>query len=151
MPTSQNGWKANERGLCTWYHIPGTNVELLLRKGPAGEALAEFARAFHKHVEPIRDPGCWSYASRTIRGSSSTLSNHASGTAIDLNAPRHPLGKRGTFTPAQRAQLRQLLNAAGGAIRWGGDYTGRADEMHFEVNTVWHAQLAKARDTLRRY
>ncbi|MGZ0150675.1 M15 family metallopeptidase [Kribbella sp. WER1] len=104
-------------------------------KGAPGELLVHWAAWFHAHVERI-DVGeydDWGYAERPIRGSTTTLSNHASGTAIDLNAVDHPLGRRGTFTAAKTAAIRARLKAYGGCIRWGGDYKNRADEMHFEI------------------
>lgn len=147
---SQNGWTANRRDLCRWFRIPGTNVSLLLRSDYAGPLLAAFSELFHLRVEPIKDPGCWSYAERPVRGSTTTLSNHASGTAVDLNAPRHPLGRRGTFSAAQTVELRRLLRLTGGALRWGGDYRTRADEMHFELNTTDIALVLRATEALRR-
>jgi hypothetical protein len=141
---SQNGWTANRRDLCSWFRVPGTNVKLLLRTEYAGPLLVLVAQIVNARVEPIRDPGCWSYAERLVRGSSSSVSNHASGTAIDLNAPRHPLGRRGTFTPAQRAEIKAIERACGGAVRWGGSYQGRADEMHWEINTTDIAMLLEA-------
>jgi hypothetical protein len=76
----------------------------------------------------------WGYAYRAIRGQedAGNLSNHASGTAVDLNATKHPLGKRNTFTDEQEVKIRAL--AAKYGCRWGGDYKNRADEMHFEIN-----------------
>nr|WP_276612341.1 peptidoglycan-binding protein [Kineococcus vitellinus] len=77
------------------------------------------------------DPAsCWGYAYRAVRGSSSP-SFHAAGIAVDLNAPRHPLGARGTFSSRQAAEVRRLAGHYG--LRWGGDYQRRADEMHVEV------------------
>jgi hypothetical protein len=149
MAHSQNGWTVCTPAMLAWFRIPGTNVSLRLRKNYAGPLLAEFARAFHVKVEAIHDPGCWSFANRPIRGSATT-SNHASGSAIDLNAPRHPLGKRGTFSAAQVAAIHSLLTVAGGTIRWGGSYTGRVDEMHFEVNTKDVAAVLRATEALRR-
>ena len=66
-----------------------------------------------------------------IRGSTDSLSNHSSGTAIDLNAIKHPLGKRNTFTDKQEIIIRQI--AAKYGCKWGGDWK-RADEMHFEID-----------------
>lgn len=76
----------------------------------------------------------WGYAYRAIRGQedAGNLSNHASGTAVDLNASKHPLGKRATFTDEQEITIRALTAKYG--LRWGGDYKNRADEMHFEIN-----------------
>jgi hypothetical protein len=66
-----------------------------------------------------------------VRGSTDKLSNHASGTAIDLNATKHALGKVGTFPSEKVAMIRALAKKYG--LKWGGDYKGRADEMHFEI------------------
>lgn len=154
MASSQNGWKANDRTAIVSMQVPGTTRRIAVRVGPPGEALVEFAAAFHRTVERIDDGifDDWGYAERAIRGSSTTLSNHASGTAIDLNATRHPLGRVGTFSPAQAAQIRRLIAATGGVLRWGGDYIGRKDEMHVEVNDGRDVNdCARARDALRRY
>lgn len=136
-PTSQNGYWANRQDLLKTYTVPGSSVRLRLREGAPGEILVYLAERYHREVEPLDPPGAipdnWSYAEREIRGSTTTLSNHASGTAIDLRATRHPLGVRGTFTPAQVRAIRRILADLDGCVRWGGDYTGRADEMHFEI------------------
>jgi hypothetical protein len=95
--------------------------------------LVGFAAEFHELIEPI-DEGTlddWGYAYRDVRGSTSTLSNHSSGTAIDLNATQHPLGKVGTFPAAKVPMIRALAKKYG--LLWGGDYRNRKDEMHFEV------------------
>jgi len=131
MPVSQNGWTANDRTLIEARMVPGGRLSV--RKGPAGDLLVYVATQFHSRVEPLAWPGCWGYAERTIRGGTE-LSNHASGTAIDLNAERHPLGAVGTFTTNQVSAIRQILAECCGEIRWGGDYSARKDEMHFEIN-----------------
>lgn len=64
----------------------------------------------------------------------SSLSNHSSGTAFDWKAPSHPLGAVNTFSRAQISTIRAIVNVeCAGAVRWGGDYSGRKDEMHFEI------------------
>lgn len=135
LPFSQNGYSANDVNLTQNATIPGTTRKIRVRKGPAGELLLWFAGQFDKLVEDIEAGQLddWGYAERPIKGGTA-LSNHASGTAIDLNAPKHPLGARGTFSKAQVDRIHGLLNKAQGCIRWGGDYSGRADEMHFEIN-----------------
>lgn len=131
MLRSQNGFSANDRSAVASYQLPGGKVAL--RKGDVSVVLLWVANRFHETVEPLRWPGIWGYAERTIRGASTTLSNHASGTAIDLNAPAHPLGKRGTFPTLDVRAIRAILDYCEGVVRWGGDYTARADEMHFEI------------------
>jgi hypothetical protein len=128
---SQNGYSANDRSVIASYQLPGGKVAL--RKGDVSVVLLWVANRFHETVEPLRWPGVWGYAERTIRGSSTTLSNHASGSALDLNAPGHPLGQANTFPTLDVRAIRAILGYCEGSIRWGGDYAGRKDEMHFEV------------------
>ena len=135
MNKSQNGWPAskNEKEIgIKIFKIKNTDRKIRLQKD-AGVILAAFAAEFHTQVEPIDDPEIndWGYAYRDVRGSDSVLSNHASGTAIDLNATKHTLGARNTFTKQQAAIIRELCKKYG--IRWGEDYKGRIDPMHFEV------------------
>lgn len=138
MTTSENGWPASKYpdriGVKT-YRVKGVIRPINLKVAEAAAPLLlNFARDFHKLVEKI-DRGAlddWGYCYRPIRGTTDRLSNHSSGTAIDLNATKHPLGKSGTFTPAQAHQIRLLCQKYG--LRWGGDYSGRKDEMHVEVD-----------------
>jgi len=74
-----------------------------------------------------------SYNARFIRGSRSKLSNHAYGSAFDINAAWNGLGR----IPAQsgeRGSVRELVEIANAhGFFWGGHFRGRADGMHFEV------------------
>lgn len=144
MATSQNGWGVHTSapaGKLQW--ITGRT-----RPGDVQTVLDYLCRRFNSEVEKIIVGHSWGWAYRPIRGSSSGYSNHASGTAIDLNAPAHPLGVSGTFTTKQRQRVHQILGDLDGAIRWGGDYSGRKDEMHFEVNTT-AARLAAVAKKIR--
>lgn len=137
MTVSQNGWPANRRDLVSSRYVPGTRVRLTVANGPAGDLLLEVAALFDLTVQDI-DAGPvddWGYAERPIRGSAA-ISNHASGTAIDLNATRWPLGSPASVNldPARIAKVRAIVAATGGVVRWGGDYQGRKDPMHFEIN-----------------
>ncbi len=132
---SQNGWKASknraEIGIES-FSVPGTKLKLACAKAVA-PLLVGFAAEFHELIEPI-DEGTlddWGYAFRDVRGSTTTLSNHSSGTAIDLNATQHPLGKVGTFPIEKVPMIRALAKKYG--LIWGGDYRNRKDEMHFEI------------------
>jgi hypothetical protein len=134
--TSNNGWPAsndrNEIDIKS-YQVPGTKVKLACAEG-AAPLLINFAAEFHKLIEPI-DEGAlddWGYCFRMVRGTTDKLSNHSSGTAIDLNAPKHALGKVGTFPPEKVPMIRALSAKYG--LKWGGDYVNRKDEMHWEVN-----------------
>ena len=137
MAKSQNGWTAGTPaaigGLDTSY-VPGTKVRLPqgVRRGDVATVLLYVAAQFHQHVEALHAGWCWGYAYRKIEGSTA-LSNHASGTAIDLNAPNHPMGRKGTFSAAKVTAIRKILSFCEGVVRWGGDYASRKDEMHFEI------------------
>lgn len=132
--TSQNGWPASPNPAdidIVTIEVPGSGVRLRVTR-PASALLLYVATEWHNTVEPLRASQCGGYNYRRIRGGSS-ISNHGSGTALDLNSIKHGLGARGTFTASQVAAIRRILAACNGAIRWGGDYRGRADEMHVEV------------------
>ena len=133
--TSQNGWTV----------IPsGTDKRLVkiprilgrVRKGDVAVIFEDLVTYFDEHVEDV-DQGedDWGYAFRSIRGASTGYSNHASATAVDINAMRHPLGASGTFTRKQAGKIRAMLRDRYlNKVRWGGDYRGRKDEMHFEID-----------------
>lgn len=149
MAVSQNGWGANNRQVIASIEIPGG--KLAVRMGGVGVIFQHLATRFHNEVEPLVWPGNWGYAERPIRGGTA-LSNHASGTAIDLNAPAHPLGTEPTrnFTTAKIAKIREIVNYYEGVIRWGGDYVGRKDGMHFEINDgITEAQVNRIADKIR--
>ena len=133
--TSQNGWTV----------IPsGTDKRLVripkilgrVRKGDVAIIFTDLVTYFDEHIEDVdKGEDDWGYAYRSIRGASTWYSNHASATAVDINATRHPLGASGTFTRKQADKIRAMLrNRYLNKVRWGGDYRGRKDEMHFEIN-----------------
>lgn len=138
LPTpTYTGWPRLRRWL-----VPGTKVILPVRDGSVGFLLVFIASWMHETINRIDQPhpaDDWGWAFRAVRGQTSGYSCHASGTAVDLDATEHVLGRRGTFRYLVRgklaeARLRWFLRARiRGAVRWGGDYQNRADEMHFEV------------------
>lgn len=141
MPVSQNGWSANDITQTDVQLIPGTSRKLRLRKGPAGWLLRRIATFVDQHVENIDESvqDDWGYAERPVRGGSD-LSNHASGTAEDLNATKHPLAVTGTWSAAEKLAIHNHLKdyvdpvTGKNVIRWGEDYSNRKDGMHFEIN-----------------
>jgi hypothetical protein len=155
MATCQNGWPANDRSLIASYSIPGGRIAL--HRGSAGSVLAWCLIEWNRTVEPLLWPGCWGYAERPIRGSTTELSNHAGGVAADSCAPRHPLGTdpAANFSPRQIVAVHALLGRCvlrgKRLIRWGGDYVGRKDGMHLEVNDgVTEAELDELWAALKR-
>lgn len=74
-----------------------------------------------------------SFNPRMVRGSSTVLSNHAFGTAFDINVPWNWIGA----IPAridQEGSVRELVPLSNKfGFYWGGHYNKRKDGMHFEV------------------
>lgn len=136
---SYNGWAASSRpndiGIAP-FEVAGINFPPGVRSGHVTTVLRYVAAQYHRRVEPLMTkPGCWGYAYRKNRNADN-LSCHASGTAIDINAPLHPNGKRNTFSAGQVAEIRKILDEVGGVVRWGGDFSGTPDEMHFEIKAT---------------
>lgn len=130
---SQNGYSIDP-SLISSFVVPGSSVKLNLRKGATSVVLLDFAEWFNHNIEPLKQAECGGYNNRVIAGSK-TKSNHASGTAEDLNWNEHPRGNRDTFTPAEQAKIHSRLAYYEGVIRWGGDYASSTDDdMHFEIN-----------------
>lgn len=139
MPTSQNGWPALEADspfLVTWT-IPTKkgDVRIRLRTGSAGFLICHYLLWYADVIEPLigKVLDDWGWAWRAIRGQTTGLSNHASGTAADANATKHPLGTR-TLTKAQKAKMWLRLKIYRGCLRSGAFYSGRVDEMHVEID-----------------
>lgn len=129
MATSQNGWGvyfSPPSGLMRW--ITGR-----IRTGDV-ETIFEYLCSRLNEIEENRPEWSWGWAVRAVRGQTAGYSNHASATAIDYNAPAHPLGVSGTWTPKEKAAINALLADMNGVVRWGENYTTRKDGMHFEIN-----------------
>lgn len=123
--------------------VPGTDVQILggILAGPVSTVMLYFAARFNNEVEQLslgKVPDDWGGTPKTITDGSG-WSNHASYTAIDVNASEHPQHQRGTFTAKQYATMRRIasdLAAAAGRqiLRLGIDWTGSSvDEMHVEI------------------
>lgn len=138
MAVSYNGWPLSPPR--TKRTVPGTNVSFIVADGPAGDVLMYVAEQFHKRVEPLTAAADdWGYSLRRNTNDPSTWSCHASATAIDLNALKHPNGRSGTFTAAQFAEINRILAEVSLTVTQLRGY----DEMHFEISGT-PAQVAKA-------
>jgi D-alanyl-D-alanine carboxypeptidase/Putative peptidoglycan binding domain len=77
-----------------------------------------------------------SFAPRFVRGNTVTLSNHAWGTAFDVNYEWNKLGALPALR-GRKGSLRELVPLANEhGFYWGGHFVNRADGMHFEVARV---------------
>jgi hypothetical protein len=76
-----------------------------------------------------------SWAARFIRCNNSSLSNHAFGTAFDINADENPLGSQPAL-PNEKGCVFELVPIAHKfGFYWGGHFT-RRDGMHFEIAKI---------------
>lgn len=141
MAYSYNGWLASRNpadfGGLEKLVVAGEDFAPGVRAGDVHTVLQYVASELHARVEPVvRDDwhqaDDWGYNYRN-NTNANNLSCHASGTAFDYNATRHPNRKRGTFTPAQVKEIRKILAEVDDVVRWGGDFSGTPDEMHFEI------------------
>lgn len=119
------GWPANRQGDMVQIRGGGVTVPAGVHREIAALTtwlLQRTVESGHRLV-----PGwCWGYARRPIRGTL-TPSNHSWGLAVDLNAPKNPVGRRGDIP----MHVVRLWEAWG--FEWGGHWEGRRrDPMHFE-------------------
>jgi hypothetical protein len=142
MATSYNGWPASDDkasiGVVSSDVFPGG-----AKAGDVTTVLGYVARQLNARVEPCVDGWNWGYTYKANVNNPSQLSCHASGTAIDWNAPDHPNGSSATFTQAQRGTIYQILDEVQGSVSWLEGY----DEMHFEI-CVNAGDLAQVAATL---
>lgn len=133
MPNSYNGWPASDNKADIDIQPFGDAVGLPFPGGVKGgdvtTVLAYVATNLHYRVEPCVAGWDWGYSYKANVNNPSQLSCHASGTAIDWNAPDHPNGSAGTFTDDQVGTIYAILNEVQGAVDWLEGY----DEMHFEI------------------
>lgn len=77
-----------------------------------------------------------SYVPRFVRGSSTMLSNHAFGTAFDINAGWNARGVQPALK-GKRGCVRELVALAHQhGFYWGGHFGNKLDGMHFEVAEI---------------
>lgn len=156
---SYNGWAANSDpaaiGINTSFTVLGARFPGGIRSGSVETCFRYLITRLHNEVEPMMtDPnsgavgyGCWGYSYRANVNNPRTLSCHASGTAIDYNAPLHANGTStgpfggGGWTSTEYLKVRNILNEIG-VIRW----LTSNDPMHFEIQGTQAAvDLAAAR------
>jgi peptidoglycan hydrolase-like protein with peptidoglycan-binding domain len=135
--TSYNGWPASRDpdaiGIDYFFAVGGVQFPGGVKGGDVAAVLGHVLAGIHLKVERLVKGWCWGYEYRQNVNDPSTLSCHSSGTAVDVNAPRHPNGVQLTWSPEQVAQIRELIAQVGGVVAWGHDWRGTVDDMHFEI------------------
>ena len=77
-----------------------------------------------------------SFVPRFVRGSRKVLSNHAFGTAFDINASFNPRGARPALV-GKKGSVREMVTIANGlGFYWGGHFGAKPDGMHFEIAVI---------------
>jgi D-alanyl-D-alanine carboxypeptidase/Putative peptidoglycan binding domain len=109
--------------------VCGGNAVRLPVRAEIAPLVRRLVAELEEHHPAFRAGWCWGFANRAIRGSTRP-SNHSWGLAIDLDAPANPM----TTDPAAHHTIGSYATgiAARYGFRWGGDYRGRKDFMHFE-------------------
>lgn len=155
MATSANGWEvlsSDSSRLYTWiFPLKDGELRLRLRNGSAGFLIVHFLLWWHEKVDSLLKPhpaDDWGYAYRPVRGQTSGFSNHASGTAADADATQWPLGTE-HMPMWMKIKIRARLALYRGCLRWGGDYHGRKDQMHTEINKGLSACEKRARRLMK--
>ena len=138
MPTeaffSQNKWPASadpaKIGIRRFAVTLKKGVDSIDLHPQIAQPLIDMIKWWDENIEPVTLIHGHNW--RAIAGKKGTdkLSNHSSGTAIDINPDSHPLGAEGTVPASKKTALLQKTASLG--LRWGGSYPGRKDEMHFE-------------------
>lgn len=125
---SENGWRMCNRDECDIVRLPDLFLTETapLRRGAPLTILGAWLYWYDRNVEEITS-SVWGWSATNDVPNS----NHLSGTAVDVNAPRYPWGAR--VMPADRiAKVREGLRLFEGTVFWGADWQ-RADEMHYQM------------------
>ena len=161
---SMNGWEAISSAsspLLATGTIPGTTKQVTVRKEALGVFLAFFSLV-NQFVVPLHlgPTDGWEY--RASRLNPGALSNHASGTAVDIHYttsdskwPAWPADQKRHCSVSQIANMHRLMDlfttTSGKRIfGWGGDWSVGTwcDEMHVELIQAWEPGSRGANCTL---
>jgi hypothetical protein len=135
-----NGWEKNivmvELPQLVGVKGAGRAKKFPFHKKVAPQVAALFeAWAEHNYTQLIFSyAGSW--VPRFVRGSRTTLSSHAWGTAFDINAAWNGYGRRPAMV-GEEGCVRELVElAVEHGFFWGGWFPNRVDGMHFECYDV---------------
>jgi len=158
-----NGWQAIEGAspLLATGTVPGTTKQVTVRKETLGVWLG-FLSLVNQFVVPLHlgPVDGWQY--RNARMASAYLSNHASGTAVDIHYttsdahwPAWPADHLQHCSLSQIKNMNRLMDlfttTSGKRIfGWGGDWTvgSYCDSMHIELIQAWEPKAKGANCTL---
>lgn len=132
---TEDGWRCCNRDECDIVRIPELYLvdTAPLRKGAPLTILGAWLYWYDRNVEEITSP-VWGWsATNDVLGTPGRNdgSNHLSGTAVDVMAPKYPW-QRYTMDAATQAKVRKGLALFEGSVFWGRDWS-RPDEMHYQM------------------
>ena len=157
---SYNGWPASIDSSAVGvepFKVAGVDFPGGVRGGDVATVLRYVAEQYHRRVQPLASPGCWGWSYRQNRNANN-LSCHSSGTAIDINAPKHPNGIEASenFTARQIDEIHKILAEIpelDDVVHWGGDWHRIndliPDPMHFEIHGHDLPMLARVASRIR--
>lgn len=158
MATTDNGWSASRTLDTRPLVVAGETFSPGIRDNDDVYTLLQYvAEQMNERVERVWAPGWheqddWGFSYRDNKNDPNNLSRHSGGIAIDYNATRHPNGvaTSKTFTNRQIEEVHRILAETEHVVRWGGDYSGTPDAMHFEIDEPpGSAKLARVADKIR--
>ncbi len=142
------GWQVDPTPPLTTWAWPGGAGSATTRAGDATTVLQYLAHIYNLKVESIREPllDDWSYNKRQITGGTS-WSEHAAGTALDINATDHPYktSAEQNFTQTQIRVIEGILSDLEGAVEWLRGW----DPMHFQLARDTGGRLARVAAKVR--
>lgn len=123
---TENGWPmVNSDKTVSVQVVPAAKKVPLLR-GDVATILNAFIILYDREVEKITTQ-IWGWSPYNDVWNS----NHMSGTAIDIHAPKYPWGQR-RMPEATKVKVRALLAKFEGVVFWGENWT-YPDEMHYQI------------------
>lgn len=132
---TEDGWRCCNSDECDIVRIPGLYLTETapLRRGAPLVILGAWLYWYDRNVEEITS-SVWGWSeSNDVLGAwgANMGSNHLSGTAVDVNAPKYPWGSY-TMPADKIAKVEQGLQLFGGAVSWGRVWD-KPDEMHYQM------------------
>ncbi|MGW6056023.1 hypothetical protein [Streptomyces sp. NPDC055189] len=113
--------------------VPGTMLNVAVRKGDTESILVHVIRRFHYEVDELREGDVIGWrAPGTVR-KGLPEGNQASGTAVQIRPGHYPTGVKGGFFLHQEIVIRDILGELEGTVRWAGD-DPKPDESLFYID-----------------
>lgn len=133
--TSANGWLAQSRldpaGGIFDTPLFGLSATVTLHSGAPAEILGWVIEEFNRTVTPIHDGALTGYLTAN-QYDPAPVTNHASGTAVNIMPTMFPDGTLDTLTIPQINAIQTITKTVAPAITWGGTYD-TPQPSHFEI------------------